>query len=53
MTLNATIPTGATSYNIYRGLTAGGEGSSPVYTGETAVPFTDTGLTDNTGPASS
>jgi fibronectin type 3 domain-containing protein/O-glycosyl hydrolase len=40
--------TGATSYNIYRSTTSGGEGSTPYKTGVTATTFTDTGLTNGT-----
>lgn len=40
--------TGATSYNLYRGTTAGGQGSAPYRTGLTGSPFTDTGLTNGT-----
>jgi len=35
---------GATSYTIYRGTTAGGEGSQPYRTGITSTSFADTGL---------
>jgi hypothetical protein len=38
---------GATSYNIYRGTTPGGEGTTPVGT-STSTGFTDTGLTNGT-----
>jgi fibronectin type 3 domain-containing protein len=38
---------GATSYNIYRGTTSGGEGTTPVGT-STSTGFTDTGLTNGT-----
>jgi fibronectin type 3 domain-containing protein len=37
-------PTGAASYNIYRGATRGGEGGTPVMMGVTSTSFTDTGL---------
>jgi hypothetical protein len=40
--------TGATSYNVYRSLTAGGEGTTPFKTGITSTSYTDTGLTDGT-----
>jgi hypothetical protein len=46
--LNWTAPAGATSYNLYRGTTAGGEGTSPYMTGLTATTFTDTGLSNGT-----
>jgi hypothetical protein len=39
---------GATSYNVYRATTAGGEGATPYRTGLTATSFTDTGLTNGT-----
>jgi hypothetical protein len=39
---------GATSYDIYRSTTAGGEGSTPYKTGITATSYTDTGLTNGT-----
>src|SRR5262249_35000433 len=48
ISLKWTASAGATSYNIYRGTTAGGEGASPVATGITTTSFTDTGLTDGT-----
>ena len=35
---------GATSYNIYRGTTANGEGTQPYRTGITSTSFADTGL---------
>ncbi len=35
-------PVGAASYNIYRGTTPGGEGSTPIATGLTATSYTDT-----------
>jgi hypothetical protein len=39
---------GATSYNVYRSLTPGGEGAIPYKTSLTTTQFTDTGLTDGT-----
>ena len=39
---------GATTYNVYRSTTSGGEGATPVSTGVTATSFTDTGLTAGT-----
>jgi beta-galactosidase len=45
--LNWTASPGATSYNIYRGTTSGGEGTTPVGT-STSTGFTDTGLTNGT-----
>ena len=43
--LSWTASTGATSYNIYRGTTPGGEAATPVATNVTGTAFTDTGLT--------
>jgi len=40
--------TGATSYNVYRGLTAGGESATAVATGITGTGYTNTGLTNGT-----
>jgi hypothetical protein len=40
--------TGATTYNLYRSLTTGGEGTTPYKTGITATSYADTGLTDGT-----
>jgi len=40
--------TGATSYNVYRGTTAGGESATALYTGITGTTKTDTGLTNGT-----
>ncbi|MBV9450468.1 MAG: hypothetical protein JO345_31720, partial [Streptosporangiaceae bacterium] len=45
--LTWTASAGATSYNIYRGTTSGGEGATPVGTATTNS-FTDTGLTNGT-----
>jgi hypothetical protein len=39
---------GATSYNIYRSTTPGGEGGTPYQTGITATSFTDTGVSNGT-----
>ena len=38
----------AASYNVYRGASSGGEGTTPYRTGLTAPSFTDTGLNNNT-----
>jgi subtilase family serine protease len=46
--LSWSASSGATTYNIYRSLTPGGEGSTPFMTGVTTTSFTDTGLTDGT-----
>jgi fibronectin type 3 domain-containing protein len=48
VTLTWTITTGATSYNVYRGTTAGGEGATPIVTGLTAPTYNDTGLFNGT-----
>ena len=39
---------GATSYNVYRSTSAGGEGSQPYRTGLTSTSFADTGLAAGT-----
>jgi hypothetical protein len=39
---------GATSYNLYRSLSSGGEGSTPYQTGITSTSYTDTGLMNGT-----
>jgi fibronectin type 3 domain-containing protein len=46
--LTWTAAAGATSYNIYRSTTPGGEGASPYRTGATGTSFTDSGLTNGT-----
>jgi fibronectin type 3 domain-containing protein len=46
VTLSWAVPTGAVSYNIYRGSTAGGEGTTPIASSVTTTNFTDTGLTN-------
>jgi fibronectin type 3 domain-containing protein len=48
VTLSWTAPTGALSYNVYRGTAAGGEGATPIATGITTTTFTDGGLTNGT-----
>ncbi|MDR3711036.1 MAG: fibronectin type III domain-containing protein [Capsulimonadaceae bacterium] len=48
VSLTWTTSTGATSYNVYRGTTSGGESATPVATGQTTGAFTDSGLTDGT-----
>ncbi|HYV35366.1 MAG TPA: fibronectin type III domain-containing protein, partial [Gemmataceae bacterium] len=48
VTLSWTASTGATSYNVYRGTTAGGEGATPIATGITTTGYSDTGLTGGT-----
>jgi fibronectin type 3 domain-containing protein len=47
ITLTWTAPTGATSYNIYRGLSSGAEGATPIATGVTATSFIDKCLANN------
>ena len=44
--LSWTASTGATSYNVYRGTTAGGESTTPLVTGLTGTGYTNTGLTN-------
>ncbi|MGA2085098.1 MAG: fibronectin type III domain-containing protein [Terracidiphilus sp.] len=44
--LSWTGSAGATSYNVYRGTTTGGESKTPVATGVTTTAYTDTGLTN-------
>ena len=39
---------GASSYNIYRGTSSGGEGSTPIATGVSGGAYVDTGLTSGT-----
>lgn len=39
---------GASSYNVYRSTTPGGQGATPIATGITALAFTDTGLSNGT-----
>jgi hypothetical protein len=39
---------GAVTYNIYRGTTSGGEGTTPIVTGLSTTSSTDTGLTNGT-----
>jgi fibronectin type 3 domain-containing protein len=48
VTLKWNASSGATSYNIYRSLTPGGEGTTAYKTGVTTISFTDTGLTNGT-----
>jgi hypothetical protein len=48
VSLSWNASSGATSYNIYRSLTAGGEGRTAYKTGVTTTSFTDTGLTNGT-----
>jgi len=46
--LNWTGSMGATSYNVYRGTSPGGESSSAIATGITSTSYTNTGLTNGT-----
>jgi fibronectin type 3 domain-containing protein/lysophospholipase L1-like esterase len=46
--LSWTASSGATSYNVYRGTTAGGEGTTAIATGITTTTYTNTGLTNGT-----
>ena len=48
VSLNWTGSSGATSYNVYRGTTSGGESSTPIATGLTGTSYTNTGLTNGT-----
>lgn len=48
VSLSWTGSSGATSYNVYRGTTAGGESSTPITTGLTGTSYTNTGLTAGT-----
>jgi fibronectin type 3 domain-containing protein len=44
--LSWSVSTGASSYNVYRGTTAGGEAATAIATGITKASYTDTGLTN-------
>jgi len=46
--LNWTASSGATSYNVYRSTTSGGEGTTAIATGITGTTYTNTGLTNGT-----
>jgi fibronectin type 3 domain-containing protein len=48
VTLNWTASSGATSYNVYRGTTAGGESATPLATGLTSISYADTAVTNGT-----
>jgi fibronectin type 3 domain-containing protein len=48
VTLSWTAVSGATSYKIYQGSSAGAEGTTPVATGVTGTSYTVTGLTNGT-----
>jgi aryl-phospho-beta-D-glucosidase BglC (GH1 family) len=47
-TLQWSPSNGATTYNVYRGISSGGQGASPYRTGLTTNSFSDTGLTNGT-----
>ena len=46
--LSWTASTGATSYNVYRGTTSGGESTTAIATGITGTTYTDTSVTNGT-----
>jgi len=46
VSLSWTAASGAASYNVYRGTSPGGEGTTPIKMGVTSTKFTDTGLTN-------
>jgi hypothetical protein len=48
VSLTWTASSGATSYNVYRGTTAGGESTTAIATGLTGTTYTNTGLTNGT-----
>ncbi len=48
VTLNWTASTGATSYDIFRGTSAGGEGTTPLATGVTSATYVDKSVTNGT-----
>jgi fibronectin type 3 domain-containing protein len=48
ISLNWSASSGATSYNVYSGTSAGGESSTPIVTGLTSTSYTNTGLTNGT-----
>jgi len=48
VTLSWTASTGASSYNVYRGTTAGGEGATPIQTNVTNLSYPDTAVTNGT-----
>ena len=48
VTLSWTASSGATSYSIFRGTTAGGESTTAIATGVTTTSYTNTGLTNGT-----
>ena len=46
VSLSWTASTGATSYNVYRSTTSGGEGTTAIASGITTTTYTNTGLTN-------
>ncbi len=46
--LSWTAPSGALTYNIYRGTSPGGEGGTPIATGVTTTAYADTSVTSGT-----
>ncbi len=48
VSLSWSATSGATSYNVYRGNTAGGESPTPIASGVTGTSYTNTGLTNGT-----
>jgi len=48
VSLSWTASSDATSYNVYRGTAAGGESTTPIASGITAVSYTDTSVTNGT-----
>ena len=48
VTITFTPATGAASYNLYRGTTAGGEAATPILKGITTSPATDSNVTPGT-----
>jgi fibronectin type 3 domain-containing protein len=44
--LSWSAPTGAVTYNVYRGTTPGGESATPIATGLTTTSYSDTNLTN-------
>jgi fibronectin type 3 domain-containing protein len=46
--LNWTASSAATSYNVYRSTSSGGEGGTPFKTGVTSTSYTDSGLSNGT-----
>jgi fibronectin type 3 domain-containing protein len=48
VTVSWSASTGATSYNLFRSNTSGGEGTTPIFSGIAATSFTNSGLTNGT-----